>query len=286
MRENPYPGINAHLNSLLQTVGRVGQPAIWPAFHSRHVSHIADGLTESLPQRYIAISEQALQTRSIDIGEIGIHYSEPDVTIFQRAPSPASIGVATLPAANWELPLTVTLEEPLKPPNAVVIHELLAQGKIGRIVARIELLSPSNKPGGADYRAYARKRFEALRTGVPLIEIDYLHESRSPVLKLPAYPQDVNSAPYAITVSDPRPTWEEGRARTYNFHVGEPVRTFPLPLADEDVVLVDMDAIYQHTFRTGRWGDLLDYSAEPERMETYGAADQAAIRAVMAKLTA
>ncbi len=44
-------------------------------------------------------------------------------------------------------------------------------------------------------------------------------------------------------------------------------------------------AVYHHTFRAGRWGDLLDYNTSPEHFETYRADDQQRIRAIMVKAT-
>lgn len=173
--------------------------------------------------------------------------------------------------------------EPMPQPKAVIIRELLPQGKLGNIVTRIELLSPSNKPGGSSYSGYAAKRTEAIETGVPLVEIDYLHESPSPVLQLPVYPA-AKAYPYSIVVSDPRPNWGEGKVRVYGFGLRDAIRAFPLPLAGEESLVFDLNPVYQHTFRAGRWGDLLDYNAVPERFETYRADEQEFIRVVMEKI--
>jgi len=246
MRNNPYPGINAHLNSLLQTPGSIDQPSMWSGFHSQHITHIGEALNDQLPDHYIAMGEPSLQLRNVDI------------------------------EGSFEI------SEPIKHPMATVIRELLPQRALGRIVARIELLSPANKPGGRHYELYAIKRSDALESDVPLIEIDYLHESASIVPGLPAYPNHPDSRPYAIIVSDPRPDWQQGKVRVYGFLVGSPVAAFPLPLADDERLDFNLDPVYQQTFRLGRWGDLLDYTIEPERFHTYSATDQARIRTIMA----
>ena len=62
--KNPYKGINAHLNSLLQTSATESQPALWSSFHASHINHIADFLNDALPDGYIALSEQSLQVRT------------------------------------------------------------------------------------------------------------------------------------------------------------------------------------------------------------------------------
>ncbi len=284
MRENPYPGINAHLNSLLQTPGTRDQTAIWPSFHSNHIAHIEDVLNERLPDHYLALGEQSLQTRDLDMGgAVEVRHPVPDVSVYQRTESVSPAGAAVLMTPTWE-GRVVDVFEPMPQPNAVVVRELLPQGKLGNIVTRIELLSPSNKPGGSCYTSYAVKRTEAVDTGVPLVEIDYLHESPSPVLQLPVYPSAAKAYPYSIVVSDPRPNWSEGKVRVYGFGLPDAIRAFPLPLANDESLAFDLNPVYQHTFRAGRWGDLLNYQVEPERFETYRADDCEFIRIVMSKL--
>jgi len=282
MRENPYPGINAHLNSLLQTPGSLAQTAIWPSFHSQHIAHIVDFLNELLPDHYLALGEQSLQTRDLDMGgAIEVRRPVPDVSIYRRGEATGELAVAIF-TPTWE-GRVVDVFEPIPQPKAAIIRELLPQGKLGDIVTRIELLSPSNKPGGANYTSYVAKRVEAIETGVPLVEIDYLHESRSVILQLPVYPQR-NAYPYAMIVSDPRPNWADGKVRVYGFGVRDAIRSFPLPLAHDENLVLDLNPVYHHTFRAGRWGDLIDYGDEPERFETYRADDQEYIRIVTKKV--
>lgn len=58
----------------------------------------------------------------------------------------------------------------------------------------------------------------------------------------------------------------------------------PDVLAGPDVVQLDYDAVYQETFRRGRWGQEVDYAAMPLDFETYAPVDQAAIQARMAAI--
>jgi hypothetical protein len=283
MRENPYPGINAHLNSLLQTPGTDDQPAIWHTFHTQHVANIGEALNAQLPDHYIAFSEQSLQKRTIedDFGTIEVHRPQPDVTVFQQGTGRTPEAVAIAP--TWQARIADVLE-PVKQPRAVVIREVSSQGKLGRVVTRIELLSPSNKPFHRHYPAYEARRMEAIDSDVPLIEIDYLHESRSVLLQLPIYPTASNSHPFSIIVSDPRPNWSEGKVSVYAFDAAEPIARFPVPLANDEQIVFDLTPVYQHTFRAGRWGNLLDYTTTPERFETYHVNDQQRIRDIMTKV--
>lgn len=276
MRENPYPGINAHLNSLLQTPGTDDQPAIWPAFHSQHIANITEALNEQLPDHYLALNQQSLQTRSIEIGgPVEVRRPVPDVTVFQQSQAAVQTEPAVAVAPTWEANIADLLE-PVKQPRAAVIHELLPQGRIGRVVTRIELLSPSNKPGGSHYETYAVKRIEALEGDVPLIEIDYLHESPPIISQLPPFP-------CAIIVSDPRPDWGKGKVRMYGFGISELIKSFPVPLLGDEQLVFDLNRVYQHTFRAGRWGTLLDYGAGPPRLETYSPSDREFIRQIMSQ---
>ena len=284
MRENPYQGINAHLNSMLQTPGNDQQTAIWPAFHGQHIFHIVDALNLQFSGRYIAYGEQSLQTRGFDYGGgIELHRPVPDVSIYQRSIIGETL-TATALAPTWEASVAEVFE--LVPqPRAVVIRETAVQGKLGRVVTRIELLSPSNKQGGGNYESYVVKRAEAVETGVPLIEIDYLHEAPPLITKLPVYPEHPEAYPYWIIVTDPRPNWSKGRAKGYGFGVNEQIKSIPIPLADDEGIVFDLNALYQHTFQAGLWGTLIDYSQEPERFETYSADDQEIIRKVAANVT-
>lgn len=283
MDENPYPGINAHFNSFLQTPGTRQEESFWPAFHVTHISNISGALNAQLPRHYIAMAERSLQIRSLEdyFGKVAIQNPKSGVMVFQRSVRDPSASVAVLTVTpTWEATLAEVLE-PIRPPMAVAIRELVAPRQLGRIVAWIELLSPSNKPGGGNFPAYDFKRTEALEADAPLIEIDYLHESPPLVKQLPRYPADAGSKPYSIIVSDPRPNWAKGKVRVYSFEVGQAIPAFPLPLAGEEMLLFDLNAVYQRTFKEGRWNDLLDYSQLPARFETYHADDQARIREVM-----
>lgn len=173
--------------------------------------------------------------------------------------------------------------EPSTRPVAVVIRAQERPQQLGRVVARIELLSPSNKLGGQDYSAYEGKRFEALQSGVTLVEIDYLHEATL-LPTLPVYPDDPDAYPYLIIVSDPRPTWDEGKVAIYGVRVDERLPTITIPLLGNEQVALDLDAVYQNTFASRRYHNLVDYARDPLRFERYSADDQRRIRERIAAL--
>ena len=58
-----------------------------------------------------------------------------------------------------------------------------------------------------------------------------------------------------------------------------------IPLAGEESLTFDFGAVYQHTYRVGRWGTMVDYRQLPERFETYSPADKARIQQVITRVT-
>jgi hypothetical protein len=276
-RQNLYRGINAHLHSYLQNM-----QGTWRSFHSEHVIDLRKAIGRALPPGYIALSEQSLQ--------IEVNPSQPrpltvipDVLIASSAnvtPQPVPAGGA-VPLA---MPLLATMpeldEEGL---SAVAIYKSDSSGELGRPCTVVELLSPANKPPQANYEYYRRKRIELLRSGLRLVEIDYLHETRSPIAGLASYvDRQPNAYPYTILVSDPRPTLQEAQALLYGFHVDEPIPVVPIPLEGTDVVTLDFGAVYNTTYTDRELHEsLIDYEQLPIRFDIYSADDQARIRARM-----
>ena len=280
---NPYQGVNAHLHSQFQTKGDA--LSTWSAFHASHIIHLADRLNTALPRNYRAVAEQSLQVLSP--GGKGIR--RPDITIYDRTPSSGGAEALATPfTPTWAMILEETLTEPdeLEIP-AILIYQRIEAGQhplLGDPIVRIELLSPANKAGGSFYTTYMLRRREALLDGLPLVEIDYLHETGSPVLGLPPYPDDPRSYPYHIIVSDPRLPSTAKAVRAYGFNVDTPIPAPPIPLAGDETVLLDYDAVYQFSFTTGRWGDQVDYEQPPMRLESYSEDDQQRIHDRMAAL--
>jgi len=54
-----------------------------------------------------------------------------------------------------------------------------------------------------------------------------------------------------------------------------------IPLVENDSIEFDFEAVYQHTFSSGRWGIHIDYEETPRNFESYSEADQQRIRQVM-----
>lgn len=284
---NLYQGINPHLQSALQTPGSATEGSWdWPSFHNDHITNIGEFLNDQLPRRYIARTEKSLQIRVEDFGieSRKTLRPQPDVTVYHKPGSgvPAGTAVREPIGSSWTAVVQNTLDisEDIVP--AVFIRDALTDQRLGKPVARIELLSPSNKPGHGGYDSYRNGRNDALLRGTPLVELDYVHEWSPTLLTYPRYPKDPDSHAYSIIVSDPRPTLQEGLVQGYGFDVDRLFPIITIPLADKESLDFDFGAVYRYTYRRGRWGDQVDYTQLPARFETYSPADQAHIQRRMA----
>ncbi len=275
---NQYRGINAHLHSLWQ--GRRG----WQDFHDSHIVHLRDDLKAHLiPKGYTAGLQDSLQIRRIGL-EVERSAPESDVTIYavepqrQRSASPAMM---TAPAGEQVMPLLELLrldEASEKTYNAIVIYE--RGDEPGEPVAWLELLSPSNKPGGRDGAVYQDKRQRLLETGLVFIELDYLHETHSTLQGLPEYvgAHQADAHPYRILIADPRPSLRQGTGKVRGVDVDEPLPALTIPLLGADGLVYDFGTPYHKTLSDALYGlELVDYAHLPLNFERYSPADQARI---------
>jgi hypothetical protein len=283
LRENQYRGVNAHLQSFLQSPG-----GGWEMFHAAHITHLTDTLDNILPKHYYALNEKSLQLAALDLEteEKTLSWTRPDIRIHgeplldtsYRAQNPQAL-VATLPL------IKISVED--EPLTGVLIFQIRDEQE-AQLVTRIELLSPANKPPGSHYRQYLRKRNETLDSGINLVELDYLHETRFLSSLIPSYPDgELEARPYIILVNQPRPIHGKERTLVYGFHVDEFMPTIDIPLAGEDQISVDFGAAYNVTFSRNRYyGQHVDYEQLPLHFERYNPADQERIRERMAAVQA
>jgi hypothetical protein len=284
-RKNEYRGLNAHLQSYL-----LHEPGGWHSFHGDHITDLARLLDDQLPEGYYTRAEKSLQISGSDLLSEDLELSRmiPDVTVYEDRPragmaSPAA--VTTSPVTTMPLEDTLVLVE--EEINSVVIYRMTEELEVDYPVTRIELLSASNKPPGPACEHYLGKRWQTLQSGVRLVELDYLHESRSPIPKLPSYPDgDPRAYPYLILISDPRPSFREGRMDVYGFHADEPVPIVNIPLSGNDVLPFDFGEAYNYTLSRTRFYTTraIDYEQLPEHFDAYRTEDQERIKAVMARV--
>lgn len=280
---NQFAGINPHLNSYLQ------QPdGGWETFHARHISDIATTLDDMLPPNYYAVEEKSLQINTIlppDLPTIRPSRTVPDVTLYQTDKAQNTPANSLISTPTLVFPVSETFDEEADL-NAVVIYRIEDGNVPGKPITRIEVLSAGNKPSGAHYRNYLLKRQQTLKSGLSLVEIDYLHETRPILSKIPSYiDREPESYPYSIIVSNPHPTLNDGETQVFGFKIDEALPTINLPLADDEVITVDVGQIYERTFSSRRLFQMVvDYTQLPANFESYSTHDQQRIRAKMAEI--
>ncbi len=170
--------------------------------------------------------------------------------------------------------------------NAVIIYQIQKGNLLGVPVARIELLSAASKPGGPSHGQYMSRRLELLRSGIPLVEIDYLHQTPPIVRVIPSYvDHEADASPYMILVTDPRPTFEETVLRVYEFGVVELMPIIPIPLTGTEVMNIHFSELYHQTFANSRFFRLVvDYAEDPVHFDRYHDVDRQVIRQRLNKI--
>lgn len=274
---NQYPGVNPHLNSLLQQ-----KKGGWHTFHTYFLTGMADLLNSIFPEQYYAAPEESLQISIYDIQafppEVRQSLSRPDILISKREPSAAAITATNTQSPMLTLPVWVK-DEP-EDVTGLVIYT-----RDHRAITRIELLSPANKPSGSHYGQYLEKRNETLFSGLCLVEIDLLHE-RPPIIPLlPDYSrQESNAFPYYILVTDPRPSIKSGKTDIYGVGVLDELPNIAVPLEGEDSVSLDIGTVYNTTFNKRPFPQRVDYTQPPIHFEAYTPLDKQQIIRHMAKI--
>ena len=286
LRDNQYKGVNAHLHSNLQN-----DTDAWSVFHGTHITLLALEIDALLPPGYIAEPERGLQIKPYhpvtgeEIRTERTKRRKPDISIYETgAPTESTTalsGTVTAPTLEAAAIESLTLDEEAFL-TAVAIRRV-EENNIGRAVTWLELLSPTNKLGGTGYHQYLEGRENTLRSGIALVELDYLHQSAPVIGRIPSYPDGEQRAyAYYIAVTDPRPNLREGRLRVYGFGVDAPMPVIALPLADDDTFTLDFGKVYHQTYASlSAFSRRVDYEREPERFDTYSTEDQARIQQVM-----
>jgi len=166
--------------------------------------------------------------------------------------------------------------------KAVVIRKV-ANEAIGEAVARVELLVPNSKVEGNDCSQYHEKRKAALKNGIMLVEIDFLHITSPSLREIPSYRnQEKGSNAYSIIILNPAPTVADGAAYLYGFGVDQNLPKIGIPLNNIDLLLLDLGIVYNETFESLKaFSYRVDYEQLPVKFHTYSPTDQKRILAVM-----
>ncbi len=234
---SPFPGMDPYIESW-----------IWADFHANVITAIRDQLNPRLPKRYIASTELYVW-RFDNSEEERLLLGGPDVHVADVKPAPTGDSVATAVA-----PITTVLPGVVRKQRYVKIIDPEER----RVVAVIEILSPSNKTKGEDGQSYRLKREEYMASGISLVEIDLLRSGLRPSLGNPAPPV----TDYYMLVHR---GWEKDRLGIWPVSIREALPAVPIPL-DPDVpeLMLDVRACIDHVYDFGRYGEQLNYTKPPK----------------------
>ncbi|HUY31723.1 MAG TPA: DUF4058 family protein [Pirellulales bacterium] len=123
------------------------------------------------------------------------------------------------------------------------------------LVAVLEMLSPANKVGDG-FAQFCSKRQAILETKTHLVELDLLLGGWRLPLSRPLPAGDYHAL---ISRADQRPDCE-----VYSWFLRQSLPLIPIPLKspDEDV-FVDLQNVFQQTYRRGRYAGSLRYGRAP-----------------------
>jgi len=173
----------------------------------------------------------------------------PDIGVVERSTWVA--GAARQGTATAPLHLTTVIPEP-------ILHfsiEIRDRAE-NRLVACIEVLSPTNKQGDG-YLEYRRKRNRVLNSTAHLLEIDLLREGRRIPMRDP-----LPEAPYLVFLGrfETRPVTD-----VWPIYFDQSLPVLPIPLLPDDSdALLDLQQAFSTVYDVCSYDLIIDYAQPPE----------------------
>jgi hypothetical protein len=238
--KSPFPGMDPFIEAR----------GLWPDFHQRLMSRIADDVSRMLPPRYVArLGHRTYIDRIADEpGDGPESHFEPDVSVLHRGGNGGAAGTGT-PGQARE--------------GAVIMHAAPSGSEVKevyldifdldpdrRLVTSVEVLSPANKRyRGKGWQQYARKRDVLLQGRANLVEIDLLRGGRRHAMDEP-WPD----GPYYLLVAR---KWESPACEVWPAFATRPLPDLAVPLEKGDAELrVSLQSAVHFVFDASRyWQD-------------------------------
>lgn len=208
---SPFPGMDPYLEG-----------SLWMSVHAQLTAEIARQLAPKLRPRYLALTSERVVLEFSDANGATASSFYSDIAVARGARQEPTMGGTAIATAPIRLQTVVPIEVPCV---SVEIRDTAER----RLVAVIEVLSPTNKKAGRE--EYLAKRHHLLLTPTHLLEIDLLHEGRRPPMR-----EQLPNAPYFVFLSrgDQRPFTDVWPIRLQDSLPEVPV---PLLPGDPDVAL-------------------------------------------------
>jgi len=240
---SPFPGVDPYVEAQGLTDGLQ-----W-AF----ATYCSDALNSILSEQYVA--HLGKDSYWLDPAEAEPALSEPTVPQEpRRIPAAGDSPLAENAGASAMLePFLVQLPREREEYRTVWIEIL--QWKDRSRIALIEILSPINKTGEGSHQ-YLRKRRDMIRRKIHLVELDLLLSGN----RLPIE-QPLPSGDYYAMVSR---AGNHPESDLYAWTLRDPFPSIPIPLSRPDPdVMLDLGAVYSHTYERGRFDRRIDYAISP-----------------------
>lgn len=221
--------------------------ADWQSFHHRWANTIANALDRTLPERFFARVE-------VNLGrDAGADITEEELHIDTHLNGQSGPAVATYsPPRQLIIPAVYPTE------SLIEIHD---SKRGARLVAVIELLSPSNKDRKDRRTAFAVKSLSYLQGGIGLVMVDVVTEYHAnlhnemmrllgvgnefeleedpPIYAVGYQPEEENETPQIVS-------WP------HVLTIGEALPTIPLYLRGTGCIPLDLESTYMETRRLAR----------------------------------
>jgi hypothetical protein len=219
-------------------------PVLWESVHARLIVTIADQLQPKLDPRYITSIEERVFIE-------GPQRRIPDVWIQRAGGAEQMVRAVT---SESDSAVIVEIEN-------LEIHEsrveILDSYNEMKLVALIEVVSPTNKSNGPGRASYQAKQEETLARGCHLIEIDLLRRGRH-VLAIPEWRLDELKPFDSLCCVSRCP--QRNRYELYPRRLHERLPRMNIPLVDDDPdVVLDLQVAYEKVYVDGRYARRVRY---------------------------
>lgn len=235
----PFSGMDPYLE----------HPVLWPGVHFGLIATIRQQLAPRLRPRYAVAAEERIYLEApVDQRIPDVWIQESRVRRSKDSSSGTAGGVATLDQIEVAAPVIVE-SDPLEVREPYL--EILDLYRDQRVVAVVEVVSPSNKRPGPGRDAYVKKQQATIKSPVHLVEVDLLRSfshvlavSESQVWNRPAngYMVGVNRHP------------QRSRFEIYPWTLRDRMPNFNIPLATPDAdVPLDLQAAFEQMYADGSY---------------------------------
>lgn len=233
-----FPGMDPYLED----------PRVWHGFHNAFIVYMTEALQPALGPRYIAAIEVRIYLERPGRDAI------PDVAVrrTRRRDRDRPGGFAVIEADAPRRVQVPSLE--IRESYATILDR--SSGL--RVVAVIEVVSPSNKYAGPGRVSYLAKQDEVLASDAHLVEIDLLRTGPHVL----AVPEDFAMAegPYATLACVNRAEPLREGYELYPRALRDRLPRIAVPLADDDPdVVLDLQAVLARSYDAGRYAERIDY---------------------------